>query len=229
MAVNKLSRISNASSISRRRIAITNRACQEQWPILLRSQVLWTVSWLQKDRFFLFSLSFSSLSPSPSPLAPFTGKQGGRARDRATRRGDAFRRETNKAETVRSIENFTSRLHAAGLSHWLPFPSIHPSIEGKGRREMVVGFFPNDYAKWKQPFLHCLLVPFPIENDRSRRDFFYFSGNLLSSADESRILQWNGGNEFICNSCGIIIIIIIIASIWLEILIGIDSFLFSNG
>lgn len=178
---------------------------------------------------FFSSLSLSSLSPSPSPPAPFTGKQGGRARDRATRRGDAFRRETNKAETVRSIENFTSRLHAAGLSHWLPFPSIHPSIEGKGRREMVVGFFPNDYAKWKQPFLHCLLVPFPIENDRSRRDFFYFSGNLLSSADESRILQWNGGNEFICNSCGIIIIIIIIASIWLEILIGIDSFLFSNG
>lgn len=67
--------------------------------------------------FSLLSLSLSSLSPSPSPPAPFTGKQGGRARDRATRRGDAFRRETNKAETVRSIENFTSRLHAAGLSH----------------------------------------------------------------------------------------------------------------
>ena len=99
--------------------------------------------------FSLLSLSLSSLSPSPSPPAPFTGKQGGRARDRATRRGDAFRRETNKAETVRSIENFTSRLHAAGLSHWLPFPSIHPSIEGKGGREMVVGFFPQRLCEVK--------------------------------------------------------------------------------
>lgn len=231
MAVNKLSRISNASSISRRRIAITNRACQEQWPILLRSQVLWTVSWLQKDRFFLFSLSLFPL-PFPLPSCPVHGKAGGSGEGSGDAEGWRFSARNKQSGNG----SFDRKFHLAPSRGWpfslttLPFHS--PFHWREGRREggkWWLVFFPNDYAKWKQPFLHCLLVPFPIENDRSRRDFFYFSGNLLSSADESRILQWNGGNEFICNSCGIIIIIIIIASIWLEILIGIDSFLFSNG
>lgn len=230
MAVNKLSRISNASSISRRRIAITNRACQEQWPILLRSQVLWTVSWLQKDRFFLFSLSLFPL-PFPLPSCPVHGK----ARGSGEGSGDAEGWRFSARNKQSGNGSFDRKFHLAPSRGWpsslttLPFHSPFHWREGgrEGGREMVVGFFPNDYAKWKQPFLHCLLVPFPIENDRSRRNFFIFRAIYYRVRMNRGSCSETGG--FICNNCGIIVIIIIIASIWLEILIGINSFLFSNG
>lgn len=182
---------------------------------------------------FFSSLSLSLFPlPFPLPSCPVHGKARGSGEGPGDAEGWCFSARNKQSGNG----SFDRKFHLAPSRGWpsslttLPFHS--PFHWREGRREggkWWLVFFPNDYAKWKQPFLHCLLVPFPIENDRSRRDFFYFSGNLLSSADESRILQWNGGNEFICNSCGIIIIIIIIASIWLEILIGIDSFLFSNG
>lgn len=144
MAVNKLSRISNASSISRRRIAITNRACQEQWPILLRSQVLWTVSWLQKDRFFLFSLSLSLPSPLPPPLLPRSRESKGVGRG-IGRRGGVTLFGAKQTKRKRFVRSKISPRAFTRLAFLIDYPSLPFTLPLKGRkkggREMVVGFF----------------------------------------------------------------------------------------